>query len=110
MISRANRRADLQVRTRRASSPDAHPRRVMSAAGRGRPAAADVDVRPPRALRLALVACMLAVATSAFADTSTTPAKLPGNVAIAQKLNTQIPLDLQFHDEAGRVVRLNQYF
>src|SRR5205085_7630548 len=48
--------------------------------------------------------------TAAIADTSTTPAKLPGNVAIAQKLNTQIPLDLQFHDEAGRVVRLNQFF
>jgi protein SCO1/2 len=31
-------------------------------------------------------------------------------ISIAQKLNTQIPLDLIMRDEAGRVVRLEQYF
>lgn len=41
--------------------------------------------------------------------TSTTPMNLPGNVTIAQKLNTQIPQELQFRDEQGKVVRLKQY-
>jgi protein SCO1/2 len=30
--------------------------------------------------------------------------------SIAQKLNTQIPLDLMFRDSTGKVVRLNEYF
>lgn len=34
----------------------------------------------------------------------------PPNITIAQKLNTRIPLDLQFRDERGRVVRLREYF
>jgi hypothetical protein len=34
----------------------------------------------------------------------------PPHVTIAQKLNTRIPLDLQFRDERGEVVRLEQYF
>jgi protein SCO1/2 len=34
----------------------------------------------------------------------------PPQASIAQKLNTQIPLDLQFRDERGRVVRLKEYF
>src|SRR5687768_6882481 len=34
----------------------------------------------------------------------------PPNVTIAQKLNTRIPLDLMMRDEAGKIVRLNQYF
>ena len=52
----------------------------------------------------------LAVAVPALAQTSAGEAKLPGHVTIAQKLNTRIPLDLQFRDEQGRVVRLGQYF
>ena len=32
------------------------------------------------------------------------PNKLPGQVSIAQKLNTQVPLDLMFRDETGKVV------
>jgi protein SCO1/2 len=46
----------------------------------------------------------------ALAQVSTDPARLPGNVSIAQKLNTQIPLDLMFRDENGKVVRLKDYF
>jgi len=42
--------------------------------------------------------------------TSTTPPQLPGNVAIAQKLNTRIPLDLMFRDETGKIVRLREFF
>ena len=33
-----------------------------------------------------------------------------GKVDIEQKLNTQIPLDLQFVDETGRAVRIGDYF
>jgi protein SCO1/2 len=42
--------------------------------------------------------------------TAQEPAKLPGHVSIAQKLNTRVPLDLQFRDESGQVVRLGDYF
>ncbi len=34
----------------------------------------------------------------------------PPEITIAQKLNTRIPLDLQFRDERGKVVRLREYF
>jgi protein SCO1/2 len=34
----------------------------------------------------------------------------PPRITIAQKLNTRIPLDLQFRDETGKVVRLKEYF
>jgi protein SCO1/2 len=34
----------------------------------------------------------------------------PPQITIAQKLNTRIPLDLQFRDETGKVVRLKDYF
>jgi protein SCO1 len=61
-----------------------------------------------RATRYALLATF--IATSVFAQTSSDKAQLPGHVSIAQKLNTRIPLDLQFRDENGKVVRLNQYF
>jgi protein SCO1/2 len=52
----------------------------------------------------------LFVATSAFADNSATPPKLPGEVSIQQKLNAQLPLDLMFRDESGKIVRLRDYF
>ena len=32
------------------------------------------------------------------------------NVGIVQRLNQQLPLDLTFHDEAGKTVRLGDYF
>jgi protein SCO1 len=50
-----------------------------------------------------LLVCLL-VALPLFAQ------EAPPNVTIAQKLNTQIPLDLMFRDEHGKVVRLSQYF
>jgi protein SCO1 len=59
-----------------------------------------------------LTGCAIALCTAlpAIAQTSSTPAQLPGNVSIAQKLNSQIPLDLMFRDETGKVVKLRDYF
>lgn len=60
---------------------------------------------------IALAAMPLALrADNAPATTNApnTPLQLPGPAGIAQKLDTQLPLDLMFHDEAGRVVRLGQ--
>ncbi|PYQ62814.1 MAG: SCO family protein [Acidobacteria bacterium] len=47
---------------------------------------------------------------AAHADNSATPPKLPGEVSIRQKLNAQLPLDLMFRDESGRIVRLRDFF
>jgi protein SCO1/2 len=58
-----------------------------------------------RTLALILLALPLAAQQN-----SATPPKLPGRVAIAQKLDSQIPLDTMFRDEAGNVVRLRDYF
>ena len=44
------------------------------------------------------------------AETSATAPRLPGTVALDQKLDAQLPLDLMLRDETGRVVRLGQYF
>jgi protein SCO1 len=60
--------------------------------------------------RGAVAILLMAGALPSFAQPSSPEAKLPGNVSIAQKLNTQVPLDLQFRDEAGKVVRLRDYF
>lgn len=53
-----------------------------------------------------LLILMLA-ALPLFAQQSPTD---PPEITIAQKLNTRIPLDLQFRDERGKVVRLREYF
>jgi len=69
--------------------------------------------RPQSRLRPRLLKAAIAIAalqSVAFADTASTPPRLPGKVAIAQKLGSQIPLELMFRDETGRVVRLKEYF
>ena len=53
---------------------------------------------------------MLALASPLFAQTSADQPRLPGKVAIAQKLGSQVPLDLMFRDERGEVVRLREFF
>lgn len=60
---------------------------------------------------MAPAALMLAIAMASVPATAdNTQPKLPGPATIAQKLNTQIPLDLMMHDENGKVVHLSEYF
>ena len=64
-------------------------------------------------LRTRLAASLLALASLAAvarADNSATAPELPGKVALQQKLNAQVPLDLMMRDEAGRIVRLREFF
>ncbi|HEV7238292.1 MAG TPA: SCO family protein [Thermoanaerobaculia bacterium] len=58
------------------------------------------------ALRTLTFVAILVLACGAFAQQQSEPP----NITIAQKLNTRIPLDLQFRDETGKVVRLREYF
>src|SRR5437879_5655319 len=57
---------------------------------------------------------IIAIATLLLAAASATaqgPADLPRpDVGIDQRLDQQIPLELVFRDEAGRAVRLGDYF
>ncbi len=58
---------------------------------------------------------MLAQAPSSFQDKETQPASQVNpadlsNVGIDQRLNQQVPLDLQFKDETGKTVKLGDYF
>jgi len=62
-------------------------------------------------LRVKMFLLFLLSTVPIFAQTnSATPPQLPGKVAIDQKLNAQLPMDLMLRDESGRVVRLGQYF
>ncbi|HEX2836126.1 MAG TPA: SCO family protein [Thermoanaerobaculia bacterium] len=57
-----------------------------------------------------LVLAAMLLTMPLLAQTSSNAPELPGQVSIAQKLNTKIPLDLMFRDEQGRVVRLQEFF
>jgi protein SCO1/2 len=60
---------------------------------------------------LALAACLLPLLWEARAVAQQmTPATMTQNVGVDQKLNGQVPLDLQFRDEQGNPVKLGQYF
>ena len=59
---------------------------------------------------ISVAATLLLLALPGLADTSATKPTLPGNVAIAQHLDAQLPLDVMLRDESGRVVRLGDYF
>ena len=70
--------------------------------------------------RVALTACLVCCASAAFAQ-SALPQQRPGEpasakpgilskIGIDQRLNHQVPLDLQFTDETGREVRLGEFF
>jgi protein SCO1/2 len=73
------------------------------------------------ALAIGLAALAPCAVAPAFAQVAPWGEKQPGpvrdeapellkKVAITQKLNTQIPLDLQFRDETGKAVTLGDYF
>ena len=67
-------------------------------------------MRPVKLMRVVLAsALMLAIATApASAESPVTV--MADQVGIVQKLEDQLPLDLTFHDESGRTVRLGEYF
>lgn len=46
----------------------------------------------------------------AVAGNSATPPRLPGDAGLQQNLDAQVPLDLMFRDEGGRVLRLRELF
>jgi len=59
----------------------------------------------------AALAVLLAVwaTTARVASQPMAPSNIVQNVAIDQKLDSQVPLDLEFRDEAGSPVRLSQF-
>jgi len=61
-------------------------------------------------MKRALLAAVLLAIPAIAQQNSSTPPELPGRVAIAQKLDSQIPLDAMFRDESGKIVRLGDYF
>jgi protein SCO1/2 len=62
-------------------------------------------------LRVKPFLLFLIATTPIFAQSnSATPPQLPGKVAIDQKLNALLPMDLMLRDESGNVVRLGKYF
>ena len=61
-------------------------------------------------MKRALLAAFLLAIPAIAQQNSSTPPELPGRVAIAQKLDSQIPLDAMFRDESGKIVRLGDYF
>jgi protein SCO1/2 len=67
-----------------------------------------------RGLALAVLSCFAAAAASARPEPAGTPAsETPSalkDVGFDQKLGARLPLDLVFRDEAGRAVRLGDYF
>ncbi|MBV9085225.1 MAG: SCO family protein [Acidobacteriaceae bacterium] len=56
------------------------------------------------------VSWVLLVASAALSSAQYAPPKLAAGVGIDQKLNSPVPLDLVFRDEANRVVPLRTYF
>lgn len=61
--------------------------------------------------RPTIVISILALLLASFANAQVnTPPRLPGKVAIAQKLGAQVPLDQMFRNERGEIVRLRDLF
>lgn len=64
-----------------------------------------------RVINAAVVLLALLGATAAaHAQSSAPDPRMPGNVSIAQKLNSKLPMDLQFRDAEGRIVKLGDFF
>ncbi len=73
-------------------------------------APAQSTLSPGRGLCFLLGIIALIGAATARADNAKVLPPLLQGIGIDQKLNEQIPLDLQFRDEAGKTVRLGDYF
>ena len=65
--------------------------------------------RRPRAASGTLALLFALVALTSHAQTNDAP-KLPGKVAIQQKPGWEVPLDLTFRNEQGKIVRLRELF
>lgn len=63
-----------------------------------------------RCVPLTLLALLFLVATPAFADDEPRPEQLLATARFEQRLDEQVPLDLQFRDEAGQAVTLGSFF
>lgn len=61
-------------------------------------------------LNVIVVVLIVAMSMTARAQDQVTSARIFKEVGIDQKLNEQIPLDLEFRKEDGRLVRLDEYF
>ena len=71
-----------------------------------------IDRRPSRIVRalLAAAGAVVFAAGVARAESSASAPKLPGRVDIVQRLNSELPMNLMFRDETGKIVRLGQFF
>ena len=85
-----------------------HPERERGTGVGGR--LAKHALRASRPLRFLATLGMTLLCLPAFAINSATPPQLPGEVSFQQKLNAQLPLDLMFRDESGKIVRLRELF
>ncbi len=66
--------------------------------------------RMRRFVPFAVLVMLLLAATPAFADDGPRPEELLATARFEQRLDQQIPLDLQFNDETGKSVALSSYF
>ncbi len=62
------------------------------------------------AQHIALITMAFLAGAAISAKAQTTGPDVAGNVALEQHLDEQLPLDLTFRDEAGRTVKLGDYF
>ena len=60
-------------------------------------------------LALSIVVLLVATAAPAFAQDGGPEDQILSEVGVDQRLDTQVPLDLVFHDEAGKSVPLSDY-
>lgn len=66
--------------------------------------------RLQRFVPLAALVFVFLAATPAFADDGPRPEQLLETARFEQRLNEQVPLDLQFRDETGQTVKLGSFF
>jgi protein SCO1/2 len=65
---------------------------------------------PWRCALLCILCCLALLAPAAASAQGGSPDELIGRAGFDQRLDAQVPLELAFRDEAGRAVRLGDYF